>query len=100
MRIVWITALIAVSLRLLALILRKVYQHRRRQYVAETDGKIAAAMSHIRDVEHQIEIYEIELIGLPEDYATKARADYKQLKNKLHTLRKQLLDLQDSVYRG
>ena len=64
------------------------------------DAKIATIMNHIQDVEHQIEVYEIELIGLPVEYVSKAMADYQKLKDRLKDLRGQLLDLQDSVHHG
>ena len=100
MKVVWIIALIALGLHLVAFILKKVYQHQRKQYVVEMDAKIATIMNHIQDVERQIELYEIELIGLPDDYAAKAREDYQRLKDRLKDLRGQLLDLQDSVHQG
>lgn len=100
MKVVWIIALIALGLHLVAFILKKVYQHQRKQYVVEMDAKIATIMNHIQDVEHQIEVYEIELIGLPVEYVSKSMADYQKLKDRLKDLRGQLLDLQDSVHQG
>ena len=97
-------ALIALGLYLLIFVLDKVLTHKgkqeRKQFVAKMDAKIAATMEHIQDVEHKIEIYEVNLIGLPEDCAAKAREDYQKLKDKLRDLRNQLLDLHGRVHNG